>query len=547
MGWTTRWSVALIVMAGCAAAAIYLVWAKEQALPGPNPVLASASLASAPAETKPLDAGKPPLDTRRPKLLPDLSPDAFIVLTGQMHGYLQPCGCSRPQLGGLERRFELIQELQARAPVTAADLGDLGPTQRSFIADQDKHKFEAALQMLAKMPYAALAIGPSELAMPLDQALGRTQNYKPPVVVMGNFQDPDQLYPEMFQPYTVVETKPNGLKVAYVGLLSDALIAESTARDPALKWTPPAEALPGLLEALKEKQADLRVLLWQGSNADAKKLLEAFPQAFHVVLSRADADVAPALPTRLGPPDKETLLVNIGHKGRSVAIVGVEKQPEWPKLSYQMVDLVEGYELPDDQTNPVRELMRDYVLAVYRNDYYSRFPRSKHAVQQLEGMGEATFVGSDSCQKCHPTAYAVWHGSKHRQAYHYLVEDGRPIAELVRANEPPRRIGRQYDPDCMMCHVTGYGLEGGFISEEKTPMLLGNQCENCHGPASLHVQFGDKAKHDLSTVKKYAAPLRLTIGQSEGKCRICHDADNDPHFDLEKYWPKIKHGREPGQ
>ena len=25
-------------------------------------------------------------------------------------------------------------------------------------------------------------------------------------------------------------------------------------------------------------------------------------------------------------------------------------------------------------------------------------------------------------------------------------------------------------------------------------------------------------------------------------CMKCHDSENDPHFDLYKYWPKIAHG-----
>src|SRR5262245_48853676 len=39
----------------------------------------------------------------------DRKPDLVILLSGQTHGYLQPCGCSRPQLGGLERRYNLIE------------------------------------------------------------------------------------------------------------------------------------------------------------------------------------------------------------------------------------------------------------------------------------------------------------------------------------------------------------------------------------------------------------------------------------------------------
>src|SRR5437763_16434877 len=30
-------------------------------------------------------------------------PDLALVLSGEQHGYLLPCGCSRPQYGGLER------------------------------------------------------------------------------------------------------------------------------------------------------------------------------------------------------------------------------------------------------------------------------------------------------------------------------------------------------------------------------------------------------------------------------------------------------------
>src|SRR5262245_13092873 len=39
---------------------------------------------------------------------PPQPPDLTLILTGQMHGYYNPCGCSRPQLGGLERRYNFI-------------------------------------------------------------------------------------------------------------------------------------------------------------------------------------------------------------------------------------------------------------------------------------------------------------------------------------------------------------------------------------------------------------------------------------------------------
>src|SRR5262249_18430329 len=53
-------------------------------------------------------------------------PDVALVLSGQQYGYLQPCGCTRPQYGGLARRFNFLQTLRDRGwPVVAADLGDV--------------------------------------------------------------------------------------------------------------------------------------------------------------------------------------------------------------------------------------------------------------------------------------------------------------------------------------------------------------------------------------------------------------------------------------
>src|SRR5262245_56716786 len=44
----------------------------------------------------------------------NVKPDAVIVLTGQTFGFLQPCGCTRPQKGGLERRANFINQMRAK-------------------------------------------------------------------------------------------------------------------------------------------------------------------------------------------------------------------------------------------------------------------------------------------------------------------------------------------------------------------------------------------------------------------------------------------------
>ena len=48
------------------------------------------------------------------------------------------------------------------------------------------------------------------------------------------------------------------------------------------------------------------------------------------------------------------------------------------------------------------------------------------------------------------------------------------------AYETLNRVNKAFDPECLSCHVTGWGENGGFISEVDTPKLKNVQCEVCH-------------------------------------------------------------------
>src|SRR5262245_37326036 len=44
----------------------------------------------------------------------DRKPDIALILSGQQHSYLKFCGCSSPQLGGFERRYNFMAQLRGR-------------------------------------------------------------------------------------------------------------------------------------------------------------------------------------------------------------------------------------------------------------------------------------------------------------------------------------------------------------------------------------------------------------------------------------------------
>ena len=88
------------------------------------------------------------------------------------------------------------------------------------------------------------------------------------------------------------------------------------------------------------------------------------------------------------------------------------------------------------------------------------------------------FAGSASCAGCHTAASEVFASTPHAHATETLVK-----------LDP----SRHFDPECISCHATGWNpqkyfpYETGFVGLKETPDLVGNGCENCHGPAADHV------------------------------------------------------------
>jgi hypothetical protein len=120
----------------------------------------------------------------------------------------------------------------------------------------------------------------------------------------------------------------------------------------------------------------------------------------------------------------------------------------------------------------------------------------------------------------------AWQQSKHSHAWQTLVD----------AENDPKRYGwpvTKY-PDCVGCHVVGYGQQTGFVSAEKTPHLQDVGCERCHGPGLDHVQSGGQKAMGI------LGGLTPSV-----MCTQCHDYEQSPDFVYGDRWKVIEHGREP--
>jgi hypothetical protein len=156
------------------------------------------------------------------------------------------------------------------------------------------------------------------------------------------------------------------------------------------------------------------------------------------------------------------------------------------------------------------------------------------------------YVGANVCGECHRKAYAAWKETPHAHATSSI--------KTGRVGQEADYISRIHDAECVACHVTGWDpklfvrYNSGYVSERESAHLLGQQCENCHGPGGRHTelerQFA-KDKNLTGDVTKFRKLAQLFVDEAaENQCAKCHDGDNDPNFNSKtfaEYWEKIKH------
>jgi hypothetical protein len=112
----------------------------------------------------------------------------------------------------------------------------------------------------------------------------------------------------------------------------------------------------------------------------------------------------------------------------------------------------------------------------------------------------ATYVGIATCSKCHSGGLAQNMAQSWSKTLHAtLFKDG---VNGVASDH--------YSSSCIACHTVGYdttpgAVNGGFKN------LANIQCENCHGPGSLHAATG-------------GSPMTISKPMGSADCAQCHDA-----------------------
>lgn len=430
-------------------------------------------------------------------------PEFAILISGEQHGYLEPCGCTERRKGGLARRDALVADLKLghKWPLFGLDLGGLTDDRMSV---QTEIKQAVAIDAMREMGYEAIAIGPEEMRFGPTHLFALSAVEDPPALVSANLNLFDQQ--DVPRAWRVVEQ--SNRKIGITSVYGKRSSLKASHED--ITWKEPADVLDSVIQNLQS--TDLNILLSHAHFEETEELIKQFPQ-FDLVVCTGGGDAPATDPRWIG----NSMVLQVGHKGMHVGVVGYFGDQD-PTLRYQLIELNEAWE-PTDRMQKRIELYQDTLR---ERDVISGL--YEQARSHPEG---ATFVGSEKCGSCHKRSYRKWLESKHSKATAMVIKEK-----------------HVFDPECITCHSTGWRQQevlpwkSGFQNIEKTPQLVGNGCENCHGPGSLHVEA-----EESETEPNYRNVMSLDRQtKRDNFCtQKCHDLDNSPNFDFSKYWPQIQH------
>jgi len=442
-------------------------------------------------------------------------PKIAFVFTGSQHGYIEPCGCTglANQRGGLARRDTFLRQLTAERGWAVVPL-DVGDQVRRF-GRQAEIKFQFTLEGLKTMGYQAIAFGPDDLHLSIDELAAITAqigNQQTPFVAANVAVFDRDLTPR----FKVIEA--GGMRIGVTSILGDNYrekLVDEVLSEPA------AEGLKKTWKLLAAENCDYHILLAHASSEDSIQLARTVPH-FDLVVTSGGSQIPSMEPI----PSTKSQLVEIGEKAMFASVVGLFDDPLNP-VDFEYVPLDSRFADSQDML----DLMKEYQRQL------EQLGLDGLGVRPLKHPSGRKFVGSEKCGECHRKAFEIWEQTPHHEATASLVN-------------PPERseIPRHFDPECLSCHVTGWNpqryvpYDSGYLSLKSTPLMTGNGCENCHGPGSAHVAAEESGADD-GELKRLRDAMKLSraVENEKDTCMECHDHDNSPEFNFDKYWDQIKH------
>ena len=400
--------------------------------------------------------------------------DAITVfITGNTLGELKPCGCFGGQLGGFDRRPAVFNTVPAEERLIM-DAGSLVKGD----AEQDLIKFNISIQAFSILGYNVVNLTAKDVE--ISENLGLLDE---PVIGFISPHTTGETIGRRFQSQYVLKGVPITLCVVTHDL--DAS---------------PVAQIKDVFGPVKPGHKQINILIVNRCDNGVVASVAA--------MGLVDCLVCPTEsdePMILSEPDRKPLAFSVGRYGRYVCKLQIRaaRARDELKLSFDAVPVTEDLEQGVSMTS----LYKDYQQLVREAGLLEKYPRY--------GLpGGLEYAGSKSCMPCHAYEYEKWNSKAHARAFATLA-----------------RVGSNFDPECVVCHVVGMEYESGFVTQDKTGHLKDVGCENCHGPGSEHIRTRGTAQ----------------LTEPKSTCLDCHTPAHSGDYagNERAFREKITHWREP--
>jgi hypothetical protein len=329
-----------------------------------------------------------------------------IVWNYDTSGFLETCGCSANQLGGIERRATLIARLRDKQPLIAIEGAHIVEDKGEF----QLYKGETLIAMLNMMDYDALMLGVREAQQGLEgiarlRAAADFPCFSANLILDGPASKP--------LPSTVLVQLP-GAVVGITGVSQPEAVSFELPEG--IAFSDPTAALDRVLPNLS-KDADLIILCLEGEHTWLSNIISRYQDSVDLFLSGDRHKATANYKFGTEPP-----WLNNWELGKRLGVVNVDPAPDGFHLSALTLDITEDIESSPEITG--------YMDGTYRPQLKERFfGKMKQDLEQI-------YLPPDTCGSCHTEELNVFQLSRHSQALKTLDD-----------------VGQLYNPECMLCHV----------------------------------------------------------------------------------------------
>lgn len=317
--------------------------------------------------------------------------------------------------------------------------------------------------------------------------------------ICANLKDHRQLDAPYFMPFLRFER--GGRKILVVSVIDPAI--GRYLKDDRLELTDPLAAVRRLQRTISH---DVFILIANAQSGVVETWLKQLNGIDLAIMGRYIWLMGNKC-KRLGP----TMMVANNNRGKTMCYVDLDLDANGRvRIAKPVYWSLKKDTAPKDPL--VAALVADYQDWEGRYHYDQRSQRLRQANADKPQSGRF-YLGKDWCRRCHGAYIADWRQTRHARALDSL-----------------RRKKREFDPECLPCHVTGMNDKkagGGFADAVITPQTANVQCEACHGPAGAHA-LGPEKNVVVDKV-------------TEKTCRRCHNRETDPNFDYQRDLPKVNH------